>query len=479
MRAGVFSAALALLCAGAAAGAAPAQPLDFRRAVQLTLASSPVLQGSRSRLRAAHGAAAAAAGARWPRLSASLTAARSDDPLAVFGYKLEQRQVTFADFGAAQFTGPGSLDAAPQALNYPGAYDNFDTSLQITWPIYAGGRTSAAIAEAGAAVAAARNGDAAARQAVILDVLRAYEGVRAAAAEVGVAERAQAAAASNLATAQKRYAQGTAIKSDVLTAQVALEQARLGWRSARDGLASAREYLRVLTGLPQGSAVALGAPAQPDMPTAPLTALQNEALARNPTLASLRSRAAGSRAAVAGEEAAYRPRFSLVARRDWNDRTPGFSAPSYTVAGVLSWDLFDFGARRGAVEQATGERDAAEARVGAFRQQLQVEVDRTWRAAREADDRVGVSATAAAQAREAQRILALRFGQGLTTITDLLAGQTRLDRAEADLVAARYALRVRRAQLLAALGELDLAHIHAPAAASSAGSVAVAAGALP
>lgn len=447
------------------ASAANAVHLDFNQALRLTLASSPALQESGGRLRSARGAAAAAEGARWPRVSASLAAARSNDPLTVFGYKLSQRGVTFADFGAAQYTGPGSVDVAPDALNYPGSYDNFNTRLQVEWPLYAGGRLGAAIDEARASIKAARNGDDAAHQAVILEVLRAYEGVRAATAQLGVARRARAAASSYLAMARKRYKQGTAIRSDVLTAQVGFEQSRLAVRNANDRLDSAREYLRVLTGLPAGTDIAIGPPAEPQMPAAPLTVLQNRAAAGNPTLLELRSRVVSRRAAVSSEKAAYLPRVSLVVSRDWNDRTFGLSAPSYTVAGVLSWDIFDFGTRRGKVAQARGDLDAAEARVDAYAQKLEVALDRSWRSAREAAERVEVSRTAVAQADEAQRILKLRFDQGLATITALLDGQARLEGAESNLVDAQYQLRLSRAALLAELGELDPGRIGTGAAA--------------
>ena len=456
-----------LLAAPPIARAAGAVHLDFRQAVKLTLASSPDLRESRGQLKAARGAATAAKGRRWPQLSASLQASRSNDPLNVFGAKLSQRQATFADFGAGQFTGPGSLDVAPKALNYPGAYNNFNTSVQIQWPLYQGGRTSAAISEAEAQIKAARNGDIAARQDVIFSVLRAYEGVRAANAELTVAKRARAAAASYLATAQKRYQQGTALKSDLLTAQVSYAQSRLAERKAQDRLDNAREYLRILTGLPEGTDISIGPPAEPDMPTSPLTELKSEATVRNPTLAALRDRVNSSRAAVSGEKAAYLPRFSLVLRRDWNDRTPGLGASSYTVAGVVSWDLFDFGTRRGGIDQATGKLDSAEGRFDAYKQRLLVDVDRYWRTAREAADRVEVNSNAVEQAGEAQRILKLRFGQGMTTITELLDGQARLQQAQANLVAARYQLRVSRAALLGELGMLDLSHINAPASRSA------------
>ena len=441
------------------AHAAGAVRLDFRKAVQMTLASSPVMHESQGRLKSARGAATAARGMRWPHLSASLQASRSNNPLNVFGDKLSQRRATFADFGAAEFTGPGSLNIAPQALNYPGAYNNFDTSLQIEWSLYQGGRISAAVSEAESQIKAARNGDVAARQNVIFSVLRAYEGVRAASAELTVAEKARAAAASYLSTARKRYRQGTALKSDLLTAQVSYDQSRLAERKARDQLENAREYLRILTGLPAGTRIAIGAPASPQMPAAPLTELKTEATVSNPRLAALRDQVRASRAAVTGERASYLPHFSLVARRDWNDSTLGISAPSYTVAGVVSWDLFDFGARRGKVAQANGKLDSAQGRFEAYKQELLVDVDRYWRAAREAAERVQVSSNAVAQASEAQRILKLRFGQGLTTITELLDGQARLQKAQADLVAAHYQLRLSRAALLAELGMLNLSHI--------------------
>ncbi|TAN07595.1 MAG: TolC family protein [Rhodanobacteraceae bacterium] len=451
---------LAAVLPFASVSAQTAVRLDFRDAVNRALASSPALQETQGQLRAADGAATAAAGARWPRLGAAESAARSDDPLTVFGYKLSQRGATFGDFGAAQFAGPDSLNVTPTALDHPGAYSNYRTRVQLAWTLYAGGRLSATIARARAAIAAAQSGNMAARQAVILEVLRAYEGVRAATAQLAVARKTRTAAASDLAMARKRHDQGTVLKSDVLTAQVRFDRSRLGVRTASDQLDHAREYLRILTGLPQGTGIVIGPPAEPAMPAAPLATLQREAAAGNPTLLALRNQVEGGHAAVSIQKAAYRPQVSLVLGQDWNGRTLGGpSASSYTIGAVLSWDLFDFGIRRGNVAHARGELDAAQARVRAYQQRLQLELDRTWRRTREAADRVAVSRTAVRQAGEAQRILKLRYGQGLATITALLDGEAALDEAESELVAARYELRISRATLLDELGELDPARI--------------------
>lgn len=446
------------------AGAASAAPrvLTFDQAVRDALADNPGLAASQAGLSAAQASEDTARASRWPRLSASLRAVRSNDPLTVFGAKLSQRDVTFRDFGAAQFTGPGSLDVAPETLNHPGAYDNVNPRLSIEWPLYAGGRMGAAIARAHQAAAAARQGNVEARQGVILEVLQAYEGLRAAKAQLAVARRARKAARSYLQMARARFRKGTTIRSDVLTAKVRAEQADLDYGNAQDHVDLARANLRRLVNLPDDRQFTLGPPATPLVRDASLTSLQHRAEAHNPQLARLRHQAQSRKAAVDQARGAYRPDLALRVQRDWYDRTAGFAAPSYTVGLVASWDIFDFGQRSGKVDQADSHYQAAQDQARGYARRLRISVDRAWRAARRAHQQVQVSREAVGQSREAQRILRLRYQKGLVTITELLDGEARLEQAESDLVSARYALRVHRATLLARTGQLDLSHF-APA----------------
>ncbi|WP_291511737.1 TolC family protein, partial [Acidithiobacillus sp.] len=63
------------------------------------------------------------------------------------------------------------------------------------------------------------------------------------------------------------------------------------------------------------------------------------------------------------------------------------------------------------------------------------------------------------QAEEAQRLLRLRYDNGVETLTGLLRGQAELDRIRAELVQARYDEAVERAALWLALGKLELSNI--------------------
>lgn len=445
----------------ATAAPAAARTLSFPEALDLALASSPRLRESEAKTAAARAARRAARGAGLPRLSLSITGARSDNPLTVFGSRLSERNATFADFGADQFTGPASLDIAPERLNEPGAANNFNTRLQLDVPLYTGGRVTAQVERAARLAAAARLGDIAARQALTYEVLSAYEGLRAARAELGVANAAQHAAAAVIKTTTRLFEQGATLKSDLLTARVNGAEAQLRKQAAANSASEALERLRVLTNLPTGESVRLGPPVRPAMPAGTPDALVALALADNPGVRALKRQVEASSASVTAARAAYLPSFNLVLRHEWNDPTFGLAAPSNTIAGVMSWDLFDFGVRNGDFDHAQAEKDAAGARLAQARDNLRLQIMRAWRAARLAAARVTVSASAVGEAAEAQRIVRLRYTQGVATLSDTLAGQARLDHARGELVSAKYRERLARAALLLALGELDLQHLSA------------------
>nr|WP_272945093.1 TolC family protein [Acidithiobacillus thiooxidans] len=56
---------------------------------------------------------------------------------------------------------------------------------------------------------------------------------------------------------------------------------------------------------------------------------------------------------------------------------------------------------------------------------------------------------------ESQRLVRLRYENGVETITGLLHGQAELDQSRAELVSADYAEAVQRAALLLAIGKLN------------------------
>jgi outer membrane protein len=81
----------------------------------------------------------AALGAHYGSLELSQTALRSNDALSIFGYKLQSREATFADFGFKQFSG-SNYYATPNDLNNPSDRNHFQTKIEYTLPLYTGGK---------------------------------------------------------------------------------------------------------------------------------------------------------------------------------------------------------------------------------------------------------------------------------------------------------------------------------------------------
>jgi len=103
-------------------------------------------------------------GKNWGTAAITLQALRSNDAGNVFGFKLQSREATFADFGFSQFLSPmgqvlegmnanpgglpmgftqgmGSiLEIQPHDLNYPGPRNHFLTKLTYQVPLYTGGK---------------------------------------------------------------------------------------------------------------------------------------------------------------------------------------------------------------------------------------------------------------------------------------------------------------------------------------------------
>lgn len=442
-------------CVALAVTASPAvaKTLSFVQSVTLALKQNPTQAASVADVAAAKAAVREARGQTLPRLSASWTASRTDDPLSVFGAKLEQRQASFNDFGAGQFD-PGNLNVEPHNLNYPGSYDNFRTRLQIDIPIYHGGALRARLTQARAAAAAARSGDAAAAQQLAFQVLQAYETVEASRAFVSVTGKAEQAAAQTARSTQLMFDRGVSIKSDLLTAQVRLEEAKLQVREARNRVATALEHYHLILGLPIDAEVDVGRSARPPVPATPRARLANQALLDNPHLAALQKQLEARDAGIDAAKGAYLPHLDLSFQQDWNQETPGFENPSYAVFATVSWDIFDFGSRRGAVDRATASRLRANAKLREARDEVLSRISEALRNARVAADRVSVKALTVKRDEEAQRLLSLRYSHGATTLTDLLAGQSRLDQARADLVSARYQRTMQRAAVWLATGRM-------------------------
>ena len=446
---------MAALLATALAPAAYA--IDFAQCVHDAQQRNPEALLAQAQAAQAKGAVSSAQGDLLPKLSASFSGAQSNNALTVFGMKLSQRVATFNDFGAGQFnpSNPEALDIRPNNLDHPGGYHNLGTEISLAIPIWNGGAVRSGISEAQAMLRAAQAGDQYAQQKLTFVVLQAYDGLIAAKAGQGVAEKALRAAEAYVKTTRQLLVQGVVVKSDLLTAQVHQEEAALAVQQAKNRVANARANLALLIAKPISSPLEVEAAVQPPLPAGDAFALEQQAIANNPGIRALQEKVRAAQAGIGVAHAAYLPHINAMAKQEWNGTTLGNAVPSYTVGGQIQWNLLDF-SRSGQMDTAQARVQAALANLQKAQDDTRLQVQKALLAVQLAAQRVRTRELAVRQSEEAQRLVRLRYQNGVETLTGLLHGQASLDQSRAELVEAHYEEAVERGVLLLAIGKMDL-----------------------
>ncbi|WP_178863541.1 TolC family protein [Thiomicrorhabdus cannonii] len=451
--------ALTLVAPGMAA-ASGGKVLEFKQCVENTLNQNPEMDVSRARIVQAESAYKEASHSRLPQITASLTASNSDNALNVFGMKLQQRQAALSDFGFDSVTanafGSGNYAHEPRDLNYPDAHTDFNTRIEMLIPVYNGGKITSYENQAKAMIQAAQNGDEAVKQFLTFNVYQAYEGVHTARAYIQVAEQAVLAADSYVKTTTNLVEQGILVRSELLSAKVNQSNARMALEKAQNQEKIALESLKTLMSSEYLETVDVGARVDISLPADNVDDLVAMALSKNPQLEAKRNEVNSSFAAVGASKAGLYPSFNLMARQDWNDDTLGFDSSSYTVAGVVSWKITDFGVTSSGVDRANAAAKAQEAQLRSQQNQLRLSLLTAWNTLQVARKQVRVNQLAVEEAEEAQRLILKRYSNGVATITEVLAGQALLDKARAELVAATFEKNLQTAKLRLDTGTLRL-----------------------
>jgi len=438
--------------------AALSTPYDFKTCVETALSQNPEMVVSQQRLAQAQYALKEANASRFPQVTASMTASQSNSALNVFGMKLNQRQASFADFGFSQFDSinPNILKVQPDDLNNPGGHTDINTRLEILIPVWNGGKISGYQSQAKAMIQAAQKGEQAVQQFLTFNVYQAYEGVHTARAFVSVAEQAVKAAQAYVDTTANLVEQGVVVRSELLSANVHLSQAKTSFEQAKMQEQLALDSLKMLMATPDDEEIRVGDRMSVTLPNASLESLLVMGMNTNPRLNAKREAVRSSRAEVDIHKADQRPSFNIMARGDFNDAGFEFDSQSYTVAGVLSWKITDFGLTTNRLNRAAAVTAEKQAAVRSQENQTRHAILKAWRTLQVVERQVYSHQLAVEQAEEAQRLILKRYKGGIATMTEVLASQAQLDKARAELVQSLYEQNIQKAKLRLETGSMRL-----------------------
>jgi len=353
---------------------------------------------------------------------------------------------------------------------YPDIPNNYRTRLDLQWPIYTFGRTSALERLARAESEATGKDVEVARADLKLDVTRAFWALVTAGESVRVLEESVKRMDASLQDVRNRLDVGLVPPNDVLSVQAQRSRQQMLLIQARNQLDLTSADLARLVGLPSdariepdatlepppvGTAVAAGRDAAQAAQVGPLVA---EARLARPDRQALAKRVAEAGERREAALAVKRPVLGVAGGIDYARPNPrifprlGEFRQSWDASLTFSWLLWDGGRVRADIAEATAGQRALTERLADFDSALEVEVRQRWLDLASSRAAVAAALDAVNAAAEARRVVGERFASGVATSTDVLDAQVALLQAELDRTQALASVKLAEARLNRALG---------------------------
>lgn len=299
--------------------------------------------------------------------------------------------------------------------------DQLSGNLQVVVPLY-NARSWAALHRAEDAVDLARATQDDARRAVSVAAARAWLTVSSQHRIVATSERALANAESHRDFAQTRLQGGVGNRLDAVRAAQDVASIRMTLAAQRAALARAQESLGVIV----GEDSALDAVDDIDPAAPPDTRVAESEVSRRADLRALASRVRNAERAASESWADYLPSLGAVFQPFYQN-PPSLTQPlvGWQAQAVLTWVIFDGGARYGAAADRRAQRDDARAQLTAALRQARSEVRAAAESVRLADERAAAAQEAATLAAEAAGLAEAAWRAGATGNLELIDARRR------------------------------------------------------
>jgi outer membrane protein TolC len=359
-------------------------------------------------------------GSLLPKIEIEEAYTNTNNPTYFFMSKLDQGRFTTDDLSA---------------LKDPAPINNYRTNFQFEMPVFS---MKAYIAIGMAALRAEGRAHEQTRleETIVLNVFKAYTGVKTAKAYKAAASKGLEDAAEHLRIARARLAAGTGLHSDLLQAQAALSEAQMRVVTAGKNLNLAKRSL----GLMIGSGESYDSADEKFTFTA--AALdeylsKNGALRRADVLAMEKNHETAKKS-VELAKAQYLPTIALGGSYQLNEhRYPfGDEGKSYQIGVFMKLNVFDGMRRESQWAKARFEAAEAAEHLEGMKKQAAYEVYEAFMSVDEAQKRLYLSRNTLSAAEEGLRLIEKRYANSLAPMVSLLDAQAALDKARADAAAA-------------------------------------------
>lgn len=354
-----------------------------------------------------------------PQVNMSHTAYSTNNPLNVFGFKLQQGNVQQADFN-------------PALLNNPSDFSNYNTQITLQQPIInpdAIYMRKAAKLQTGMYEAMSTRTVEAIKMQVIQQYLLlefAYQ------YEVVTKEGLKTIQAIYKLT-NDRFAQGMMQKSDLLNVEVQVKAAEVQNSQAKSQIEMVSDQLSGLMHSDKGVVYTI-MPYELDTVNESSDAVSMQ----RADIKAMSTALDSYEMMIKGTKLGLAPKLNGFANYNINDNTLGVNGDKSYIAGLqLSWDIFKGNQVKHKSAAQKFEKIKMQEQLNSQLEQGSIEIRKTKRTIQDADYKIKQQVTSVEQADESLRILKNRYEQGLVSTNDVLIAQTQLSEQKLKLAQAR------------------------------------------
>jgi len=425
------------------AAAEPAAPLlTLSQAIEYAQEHSHRIGAAEAGSRAAEAGWQEGRSNRLPRIDVIETVSYTTNPAMVFANKLGQENFTLGDF---------ALDN----LNQPDPLSNFNTKLAITQPLWMGGRVKHGSEAARLTFESASWGAERTRQEVVGQVIEAYTHAVLAMNQLETAQESLKTAQANSRLVGDLYETGLVVQSDLLQARLRETEIQELVIRSESAVTLSRAALNMTMGRELDTPYSLHSfIPQRGTPEEPLEELLEQAQRQRPDLQAAESQVeALRRSARAGKGGNYEIGLTGLAEANAEDFI-GADGTNWSLILGARFTVFDGKGNGSRVRQAREHGLAAEQMREMLRKSIDFEVRQAFHGLRASRQRLEQAMLARQLADESLRTVRDRYGEGLTTLVELLDVETALTRSRTRILAARRDVLLSKAALDLAVGRL-------------------------
>ena len=354
-----------------------------------------------------------------PQVTLDYTALTTNNPLNAFGFLLQHRDVTAADFD-------------PATLNHPDASQDYSAKAEVKLPllnmdmIYA--RKGAKMQEEVYKYKKQRTSEY-----IEFEVKKAYSQLQFSYQARDVLKKSLEDVKQIYQSVNNFYAQGLVQKSDVLNAQVQVNIVETALAKAESNIQNASDGLKLLMGMEMDGTTFT---ADPQIQKSLLPTANSVSTTRSDLMA-LGKAVDASNWMVKSAKMTLLPRINAFGSYQFNDSKPlNFGSDSYLLGINLSWTIFSGNQNQNKVKSYRFQRDRMAEELNQQKSQSQLELNKTKRDLNDSQVEINKQQASVSQADEALRITSNRFKEGLANTTDLLMAQAQVSKQQLQLAQA-------------------------------------------